>query len=271
MRGTTRTPMKIMLRVLALAGVLAVVGVIVLALSLTTLIKTGVETMGARMLGVPVTLEDVDISLPSGGTSIQASLKQLTIGNPKGYETEHALAFPYVLVRVDWRSLLSDTVIVEEVLIAEPSITFERLRLGSNLADIRRNVERNVRSDSDDEDDDEHEERHEEEEESEPRVHIKHVAMKDAEINVSLLGGQSGVVRLPLPDIELRDIGNPSEGAGLRESSARIFDAVYDAVINAVAQSGTIIPKEIKQLGKSAAELGKTVEEAGKKLLKGLF
>ncbi len=262
--------MKIFLRALALTGVLAVVGIVLLALSFTTLVKAGVETMGAKVLGVPVTLEDVDLSLSSDRSILQADLTQLTIANPEGYETAHALSLPSVQVRVDWASLLDETVVVESVRIVKPRVTFERLRLGSNLNDLRRNVVRNVGSDSDDADDDAREER-DEDEESEPRVHIKRLTLEDAELAVSLLGGTRGVMQVPLPDLELRDIGKPSEGAGLREASAKIFHALYAAVLKAVTQSGTVIPDKIKELGQSAGDLGKSMEKAGKELLKGLL
>ena len=257
--------------VLVLTGVLVAVGMIILALSLTTLITTGVETVGARVLGVPVTLEDVDLSLLSGWSTMQVTLKQLTIDNPEGYETAHAFSFPHVQVQVDWRSLLTDTVIVEDVLITGPSITFERLRLGSNLNDIQDNVTRNVQSDSDDEHAEGREEDDEEEEESEPRVHIKRVTLKDAEINVSLFGGKRGVMQLSLPDLVLHDIGKASGGASFREASAQIFRAMYTAILKAVMQSGALIPKGVEQLGQSARDVGKSLEKAGKELLKGLF
>ncbi len=271
MRGTRRTPMKIFLYALVLTGALAVAGVVVFVLSLTTLIQKGVETMGPRVLGVPVTLDDVDLSLLPGGTAIQVSLKQLTIGNPEGYETASAVSLPHVRVRVDWKSLLSDTVVIEDVLIEGPRITFERFKLGSNLRDIQHNVTRHVQSDSDDAEDEEREAGHEEDEESDSRVHIKTVRLQDAEMNVSLLGGQRGVMQLPLPDLVLHDIGKASGGASLREASAQIFSAMYTAIINTVTKAGTLLPKGVEQLGQSAADLGKKVEKAGKALLKGLF
>ncbi len=264
MKGNTA--MKVLLKVLVLVGVLGIIAVVMIGLSVNALVKAGVEKMGSRVLGVPVTVEDVDISLPSGGSLVQANLKQLVIQNPEGYETAHAFSFPNVQVRVNWKSLLSDTVVVEEVLIAGPSITFERLRLGNNLSAIQSNVKRNVRSGSDEEHD---EEGHEERGESGKNVHIKTVTVKDAGINVSLFGGKSNVMQLPLPDLELHDIGKSS--GGIRESAARIFDAMYAAILKAVTKSGELIPKDLKQLGKSATDLGKSVEEAGKKLLKGLF
>ncbi len=285
MQQTQWRQIKIFLYVLLLVGGLAAVGIIMLALSFTTLVKTGVETMAPKILGVPATLEDVDLSL-RGWSVIQVDLKQLTIGNPKGYETAHALSLPRVRVRVDWTSLLGETVVVKEVLIEKPLVTFERLKLGNNLGDIQNNVTRNTRSDSDDrpagvrEDDDEDDD--EDAEESEPRVHIERVTLKGAEANVSLLGGKRGVMQLPLPDLELHDIGKASGGASLREASAQIFSAVYKAMFKSVTEPGEFIPEGIKQLGAAAKNLGKTaektagkageaLEDAGKKLLKGLF
>ncbi len=259
--------MKIFLRVLVLAAVLAVVGLVVLGLSFTTLIKTGVERIGTRVLGVPVTVEDADLSILPGWTTVRVSLKQLTIANPAGYETAHAFSFPNVQIQIDWRSLLTDTVVVEDVWLAGPGMTLERVKLRSNLGDIRNIVTRNRHADEDDERDDEHED----DEDDDIRLHIKKLTVKDATINVSLIGGAAGVVRLPLPDFEVHDIGKPSRGASLREASARIFDAMYGAILDAVTKSGTVFPGDVEQLGQAARDLGKTVEKVGRELLKGLL
>lgn len=266
-RGASRTTVKIFLRVLVLAAVLAVVGLVVLGLSFTTLIKTGVERIGTRVLGVPVTVEDADLSILPGWTTVRVSLKQLAIANPAGYETAHAFSFPNVQIQIDWRSLLTDTVVVEDVWLAEPDITLERVKLRSNLGDIRNIVTRNRHADEDDERDDEHED----DEDDDIRLHIKKLTVKDATINVSLIGGAAGVVRLPLPDFEVHDIGKPSRGASLREASARIFNAMYGAILDAVTKSGTVFPGDVEQLGQAARDLGKTVEKLGRELLKGLL
>ena len=56
-------------------------------MSFSTLVKSGIETMGPKVLGVPVTLEDADIDLVSG-TTVQAGLTRLVIKNPEDYETD---------------------------------------------------------------------------------------------------------------------------------------------------------------------------------------
>ena len=256
------SPLKVFVRFLVLVGVLGIVAVVLVGLSLDALVKGGVETMGPRILGVPVALEDVDIALLSG-TSVQAGLTRLVVNNPEGYETAYAVSLPEIRVQVDRNSLLTDTVIVEEVLIVAPAITFEWSLRGSNLGTIQENVKRNTRSDPGD-NDREKGERHEEGEEPDKTVHVKKVTVKDAIINVSFTGGQSEVIRLPLPDLELRDIGNPSGGTTFSQASAVIFNEIYEAINKAVMKPGILLPQGVEQLGKSLGKMGK-------ELLQGLF
>jgi len=239
-------------------------------MSINALVKTGVETMGPKVLGVPVTLENVDISLLSGGTDMGASLEQLIIKNPEGYETAYAFSLPHIRVRVDRDSVLTDTVVIEEVLIDGPAITFEGSLLGSNLGDIQDNVKRSTQSDSDEETE-EKAEKHEDGEGSEKNVYIKLLTMKNAKINLSLFGGQTKSIELALPDFELRDIGKESGGTSFQKASALVFDAIYGAIIKAVTKSGKLIPKNLQQFGKTAEEIGRSAEKVGKELLKGIF
>lgn len=262
MSRKSSTPMKVFVRFLVLVGVLGLLALVLLSLSLDALVKGGIETMGPRMLGVPVTLEDVDVTLLSG-TSMHAGLTGLVVNNPEGYETAAAVSLPEVRIKLDWNSLLTDTVIVEEVLIVKPAITFEWSLRGSNLGTIHENVKRNTGSGSDD-DDQEKDATPEESREFDKSVHIRKVTVKDALVNVSLVGGQGEVTQLPLPDLELRDIGNPSGGTTFTQASAVIFEQIYDAIDKAVMKPGILLPQGVEQLGKSIGKMGK-------ELLEGLF
>ncbi|MYD30807.1 MAG: hypothetical protein F4X01_04265 [Nitrospira sp. SB0661_bin_20] len=253
--------MKVFVRFLVLVGVIGLLALVFVSLSLNALVKGGIETVGPRILGVPVTLEDVNVTLLSG-TSMHAGLTGLTVNNPEGYETSSAVSLPEIQIKVDWNSLLTDTVIVEEVLIVKPAVTFEWSLRGSNLATIHENVKRNTWSGSDD--DQEKDAEPEERQEFDKSVHVKKVTVKDAIINVSFVGGQSEVTQLPLPDLELRDIGNPSGGTTFSQASALIFEQIYDAIDKAVMKPGLLLPQGIKQLGKSIGRMGK-------ELLQGLF
>jgi len=266
--------MKYLVKFLLLIVGLGIIVIIVVSMSLNGLVKSGVETMGPKVMGVPVTLGEVDISLLSGGTDMRASLNELIIKNPEEYETDYAFSLPSIRVRVNRNSVLTDTVIVEEILIEGPAITFEGSLLGSNLGDIQDNLTRNTRPVSNHEaKEEEKNEKHEEGEEPEPekKVHIKKVTIKNATINLSLFGGKIDPIQLTLPDFELHDIGKESGGTSFQKASAKIFDAIYASTIKAVMKSGKLIPKSLEEFGKTAEELGKSAEKVGKELLKGLF
>ena len=256
--------MKALVKVLLLIGVLGGLALVLVVMSVSTLVKNGIETMGPKVLGVPVTLEDVDIDLVSVRT-VQAGLTRLIIENPKGYKTHSAVSLPHVRAQFNWNSVLTETVLVEEVLIVEPVITFEwSLRRGSNLSRIQENVQRNTQSGPDDNVKEKTETR-EKKGDSETTVSIKKVAVKDAIINVSLIGGPNQVIQLPLDDFELRDIGNPSEGTTFSNALAVIFnELIHRAILRAVKKTGMLIPRGVQQLGQSIGKIGK-------ELLKGLF
>ena len=112
--------------------------------------------------------------------------------------------------------------------------------------------------------------KHEDGEESEKHVHIKKLTMRNAKINLSLFGKQTEAIFLTLPDFKLRDIGKASGGTSFPKASAKIFDAIYGAVIKAVSKPGKLIPKSFEQLRETAEEFGKSAEKLGKELLKGL-
>ena len=257
--------MKALVKVLLLIGVLGGLALVLVVMSFSTLVKSGIETMGPKVLGVPVTLEDADIDLVSG-TTVQAGLTRLVIKNPEGYETDSALSLPHIRAQFDWNSVLTDTVIVEEVLIVAPVITFEwSLQRGSNLSKIQENVTRSTQSGPDNNEKEKSETHKEEGEEPDKKVHIKKVTVKDAIINVSLIGGQNQVIELPLDDFELRDIGKPSEGTTFSNALAVIFnELIHRAILRAVKKTGMLIPKGVQQLGKSIGKMGK-------ELLDGLF
>ncbi|HKW86235.1 MAG TPA: AsmA family protein, partial [Nitrospiraceae bacterium] len=107
-----------------------------LHLWLDSFIKRGAEQVVPKITQTSVTLRDVDISLLLG----RATLEDLTIGNPKGFQMPSAFRLHNATVHLDWRSVLSDTIVIEEILIDGPEITFEGNLPSSNLGTIRDNA-----------------------------------------------------------------------------------------------------------------------------------
>lgn len=261
--------MKSFLKIFGLIAFIIIVGLVVVAMSLNGLVKAGVETMGPQILGVPVTIEDVDISLLSGENGMQASLLDFVIKNPKGYETAYAFSLPTMRVKIDRDSVLTNTILVEEIVIDGPAITFEGSLLGSNIGEIQDNVKRNTQSAPQESTEESNEEATTGNDEK--RVQISRVIVKNAQLKLSLMGLEGQTIQVTLPDIELHDIGKQSNGTSFQGASAAILNAVYGGVIKAVTTSGRLIPKGLDDLGETGEDLGKAAEKVGKELLKGLF
>lgn len=232
--------MKVFVRFLILVAVLGIIGIIIVGMSLNALVKTGVETLGPKVLGVPVTLKEVDVSLLSGGKDMRVSLNELIIENPAGYKTDYAFSLSNIRVLVDRNSVLTNTVVIDEIMLDRPVITFEGSLRGGNLGNIQDNLKRSTSS--------------EPYYKFEKYVHIKKVIMRNAKINLSLFKEGILVKNLTVPNFQLRDIGKASGGTRFPKAFAAIFDSIYEAVIKAVMKPSKRIPKSFDQSEKTAKE-----------------
>ena len=74
------------------------------------------------MVVVTTTLKGASVSLLSG----RVRLSGLHIGNPQGFKTESLFDVHTIEVKLKLSSLLSDTIVIEKILVEAPEITFER-------------------------------------------------------------------------------------------------------------------------------------------------
>ena len=230
---------------LAALVVILVVGVIFLYSSLGAIITKAVNHEGPEIIQAKVHLDDTVIDATSG----KGSLHGLLIGNPEGFETESAFKMDKIEVTLDTTSITSDVIVINEIDILAPEVTYELGGGGSNVAAIQKNVNAYVKkhvgaSDS--------KEKGEAKEEGGPKMVIDHVYVKGGKVNISasLLGGKSMTV--PLPDIHLKDIGKKENGATPGEVVQSIIGALNKAIFKAVA------PLDLSKVGDVVA--GKAVE-----------
>src|SRR2546427_6935112 len=125
--------MKTLLKIGVIAALLIVVALTMVGVYLNSMIKTGVEAVGPKITGTTVKLHAVDLSPFSG----QGRLKGLVIGNPPSFQAASAFKLADAKVKVDLKSALSDKLIIEEILIDGPEITYEAGPSGSNISKIR--------------------------------------------------------------------------------------------------------------------------------------
>ena len=130
-----------MKRILLIGGgvvaLLLVALVVFLFTGLGAAIKAIVEGVGSEVTKVDVKLASADVSLTSG----EGELKGLVVGNPKGYKTPSAIELGQIKVKLDTSTVTSDTIVVKEVLIDGPHLTYELGEGGSNIGVIQSNVE----------------------------------------------------------------------------------------------------------------------------------
>ena len=238
--------MKIV-KILLILLVVLVVALAAVSLRLGPIVKTAVEKFGPPLVGVPLSLGKADVSLWSG----RVYLKGLVIGNPDGFGRKEAISLGTLKARLTMRSLFSRRILVREILIDAPDITYEQTLSGSNLAKIEEQLSGTNETDK-----------------SGRKVEITRLRITNGKIRYSAPGMRSAAIPIPLPTIELNDIGKESGGASLTEVVANVLSAIVGGAVKAVGASGQLIGDGAKTVGKKALKGAEAVGDKAKNLLK---
>jgi hypothetical protein len=255
-----------------------IVTIVFLAASLDSIIKEAVEEFGPEVTKADVRLEEVEISPTTG----EGALRGLMIGNPYGFATKSAFELGAVAIKIDIDTITNDVIVIKEIDISAPNITYELGDSGSNIDAIQKNVDAYLKTAEAPAAKEETSGYgggggYVEEESSGPKLVIENLYIRDGNVNVSatFLGGKK--MSVPLPTIHLKDIGKEEKGASPGEVAKEIFSAVGDGVTDAVSGLGLdkLMDNEVtKAVGEGAKAAGKTVTEGVDKAgeaLKGLF
>ena len=216
------------------------VGVYFLISNLGGIIKSTVEKYGSEILKAEVTLDEVDFSTSSG----EAWLKGFNIGNPEGFKTDRAFALGAVNVTVDTGTITDDTIVIKEIVVDAPDITYELGGGGSNLNQLKENADAytEVASRSGGGGD---------ESADGKKLIIENLYIRQAKMNVSatFLGGEK--FGATLPEIHLTDIGKDKGGAGPGEIVDKVMTALTDTATATVSNIdfGDMAGKVQEQLG----------------------
>lgn len=122
---------------LGFIGIL-VVGFLLLTLSLDYLVKSEIETIGTEMTQTSVTVDNVSVS-PFSGTG---SIEGLKVKNPDSFESEYAIVIQSFDISIDIGSILSDTVMINEIVIGEPALSVIQKVPENNLRILMNNMNR---------------------------------------------------------------------------------------------------------------------------------
>jgi hypothetical protein len=211
----------------ALVLVLLVVAAGVVSVSMGRIVKASVEAAGPRLLGAPVSVGLVAVSPWSG----RGTLHDLVIGNPEGFKSPSAVRVGSIEVVVRLSSLLSDTVVVERVVVRDPELTWELGPGGSNLTRLQKNAEAAAgdpgaaggappagaaRSGK--------------------ALSIAELAVTGGKVALSAAAFGGPVLTAPLPDVRLTNLGGP--GRSPAQAAAQAFRAISTSAQGSVANIG---------------------------------
>lgn len=199
-----------------------------LYLSLNGFVKKQVETVGPRITRTSVSLDSAILSPFSGN----GKLMGLIIGNPEGFTHSAALKAPGISISVDKKSLLSRTIVINEILISRPEIFLEGTLTGTNLMKLIGNIKGYGGSGQDRKGD-----------QNSPRKYIvRRVLITAPRLNVSasLLKANIGQT-VPLSDISLNDVGSDGSGISAAELSVQIM---VPLLTNALREGVTFVTKQ---------------------------
>lgn len=197
---------------------------------LDSIIKTAIEEVGSRATQTQVKLDGVSVSL-TGGTG---KLSGLTVANTKDFKTPSAFKLGEISLALDTGTVTSKTVVVKEVVVAAPQVTYELNNTGgSNIDAIRRNIDSFVKQYGGASGSPQTAAKSDPANETKLVINNLYVRGGKVEVSASMLGGKT--MSVPLPDIHLADIGKGKGGATPAEVADQLIDAIGNSAAKAVA------------------------------------
>ncbi|MCF7956286.1 MAG: hypothetical protein K9M75_10820 [Phycisphaerae bacterium] len=214
-------------------------------------LKAGIETAASKTLKVDVTVEDVSLSILKGSVE----LEKLIIPNLKGYENPNLLEAGKAKIDVGLKSLMSDTVEIDDMIFNDITVVIEQKGLTNNLKEILKSLPKADKEKKD-------------EEKSEKSLLIKNLELNNITVKIKLLPipGKADTIPLKLAPIKMTDLGSDD-----KMSVATLTAKILGAIAMGVAEQGVgIIPDEI--IGPIKGVLGtgsEVIIEGGKEVFKG--
>ena len=210
-------------------------------------IKKGVERYGPQFTGVDVNLDNARIS-PLSGTG---ELNEFVIGNPSGFKTPSSISIGKVRIELEPKTFLEEKLVIRSIRIEEPQITYERKLKESNLGRIMETIQAQIPDAGEAPPSDE----------EGKKLQVDEFIVSGAQVNLSasLLGETA--VAVPLPEFEIRELGQGPEGITSGELAKLVMNEILDRTVTAVgnADLGDITEGITKSLGdalKGASEDG---------------
>ena len=206
---------------------IVVILLVVLSFSIDGIVKGAIEKTGSKVLGTKVTVQNVELSLFSGSGTI----KGLVVANPTGFKEPYLFKLGEVNVAVSIPSLLSDTIVVKNVSIAQPNIMFETNAKTSNIQTVLNHVEQSTGGKTT-----HHAAKSQQTQKpTQPEGPAKHIIIQHFALTKPVVKGNLGglaTVNMQVPDVVLSDVGG-KQGVPVQDATKQLISALTNALSHA--------------------------------------
>ena len=203
--------------VITLAILVAVI-ILGVQFALGPIIIKASEQFGPKILGTPVKVETAKFNVLTGTCRFAG----VVIGPPEGFKQD-VFQLGDLRIKVDVLSILGkDAVVVKEIIVEKPKATYELKGIHSNISAITSRLDNEAKK--------EQAKALEKEQNEGKKVIVEKFSFKGG--HVAVASATLGVgVPLPLPNIELTDIGKKSGGVTGLELTGQIFASVGEGIV----------------------------------------
>ena len=201
--------------------------------SLETIVKKVVNKYGSEITGTEVNLQGFKLSLTKG----EGEISEITVANPKNYSAPYIFSLGDIFVKVDLKSLATDTIVIEKIAVNKPVITYEMLSLTqNNISQIQKNIAANTASK--DAQSTQPKEESSKDEASSKKVIIKELVIANGEIQaIANINGKANDLKVKLPQIVMKNIGDEKKGESIASSITKILNNILKTASKTVVES----------------------------------
>ncbi|MEI6427360.1 MAG: hypothetical protein WCO45_03065 [Pseudanabaena sp. ELA607] len=206
-----------------------VTAVIVVALNIGTVLKPSIETNLTALLGTPVKISNLSVDLWQGKITIDG----LTVQNPSGYRNPLLMRVGQIQMQVEWKSMIGDTLHLQELAIKSISIDMEQKLPNNNLLDVIKNLQKPSPSQPS---------------APEKKIKIDRFSLDNFQIRAQLnqFGVNLASVNAEISSLRLTDVGsNSDQGILMREAVSQIL---LEALTKTLKQNNTVVARELLRL-----------------------
>lgn len=246
---------KIVKGLFGLIGFLVVILIIVavvVANNIGGIVKEGINDHAESIVGVPVSVSDVEVSFLDG----TAAISGLHVANPEGFSQPNAFELGRINVKLDMLSLIRPVVVIDRISIEGAKVFAEQVGTTTNLQIIKEQMMTGGDSDTSSSSPSDSSDA--------PNIAIGLFEFTQAKATVK--SQQFGEESLDVPDIVLEQIGTPEEGVTIESAAQSLMQPLMKKIV-AEIQKQVLDGQVDKALKKALGDKAGQYKEA----IKGLF